>query len=199
MRQVLLAALLLPTGTAFCGEPPREDKMMGSGERALITPSPVQWLRTYSLAPYKEHWALDAEVKDLSKDLPKLLKAFAKAGAVLTQPLEQFPASKTEGSQQLSFHTSALGGQAALKALQKIAKAAPPRVRYTAEPVPLAEVKDKISKLMVERKEHGAALAKTPATSALAEEMLEHLLTVESVRERTDNEVLINVTVRQTR
>lgn len=172
---------------------------MVKDETGLITHAPVQWLRTYSLAPYKEHWSLDVEVKVLSKDLPKILKAFAKAGAVLTQPLEQFPVSKSEASQQLSFHSSALGGQAALKALQKLAKAGPPRVRYSPEPVPMSEIKEKIGKLRSERKEHGAELARTPATSALAEEMLEHLLMVEAVREKVDKEVLINMTLREKR
>lgn len=199
MKRALLVAALLSSGTAFCAEPPREDKMMGSGERALITPPPLQWLRTYSLAPYKEQWSLDAEVKDLKKDLPKVLKAFEKSGVVLTQPLESFPASKVEGSQQLSLRGSASAGRAALKSFQKLAKVGEPRVRYTAEPVPLPEVKAKIAKLQLEKKEHAAELAKLPATAALADEMLQHLMMVETVRENTDNEVLINMTLREKR
>lgn len=172
-----------------------ENRIEGRRDVTLIGQPPGQWLKLYSLSPYREHWTMTVEVKDMGKDLSKVLNVFSKAGAALTQLLENFPASKIDKTQQLSYRLSLRSARAALKNLKEVGKFADPLVRPAAEPIPLPEIKEKIQKLMAEKEAHAKELSAMPATSALAEELLEHLLMVESVHERTDTEVLLNITI----
>jgi hypothetical protein len=184
-------ALLLSTACAslsFGGEDPHTE---------LIMSAPVQWLKTYSLSPHKEHWSINIEVKDLEKETPKLRRVFEKAGAALTQPLDFFPVSRTEKSQQLSFRSSLQSAQAALKALHKTAAVKELRQRPAAEPISLAEIGGKIEKLETDRKAHAAELAAMPAVSSLVEELLAHLSSVRAIQEDSGSEVLMNVTLKE--
>lgn len=189
--------LLLALAAAASAAMPRDNKEKMSLDTSLLTPPPVQWIKIYPLSPYKEHWSLDLEVKDYEKDTQKIVTLFEKAGATLTQPLDLFPTSRTERNRQVSFRGSLKSAQAALKKLGKAATILEMRQRPAAEPVSLAEVNGKIEKLVADRKAHEAELARMPAVSVVVEELLGHLLNVRAVQERTDSEVLINISIKE--
>lgn len=189
-----LAAAVLLSAASLWGA---EQRGAMEGNRELIAPIPVQWLKTYSLSPYKEHWSVGIEVKDMEKETPKLIRVFEKAGAALTQPLDFFPVSRTEKSQQLSFRSSFKAAQAVLKVLRKTATLKDLRQRPAAEPISLAEVQGKINGLEADRKAHAAELAAMPAVASLVEELLAHLSSVRAIQKDSGSEVLMNVTLKE--
>ncbi|MBI5630525.1 MAG: hypothetical protein HY921_06540 [Elusimicrobia bacterium] len=159
----------------------------------------IQWLKVYSLSPYAEFWNLTAEVASLEDGLPALLKIFSDAGGSLTQPLGNFPSSPSDGVQQLSFRMTAKSASKALQKLKKVASYPPPSRQPNPELAPLSEVKEKIRRLSAEKKAFEREAAEMPASSALADELLSHLMTVEAVREKAQDQILVNVTLRETR
>lgn len=167
--------------------------------RADFIPHPGDpyWFKTYSTAPYKEIWTLELVVKDLDAVLPKVVAAVEKGGGTLTQPLATFVSSREEHSQQLSFSSSGRHAKSLMKALRKFGKLETPAVRPVGLPIPIDEVRAKIKTIMKEKTDHATALAQVPAAAAAQEEILEHLLMVEEVAERTDAEVRVNLTLRQ--
>lgn len=195
MKVLLLLLLALPALAA----PKDDDKDKMTVEKSLLAPMTSPWLKVYPLSPFKANWSFDADIKDIDKGLPKLLKAFEKAGAHLTQPLEYFPSSRHEKSQQLSFRASFKGAQACEKYLRKNAQVTRAWQRPTNELVSLAEVNDKIERLAAERKAYETQLSSMPAVSSLVEELLGHLLSVKAIQERTDSEVLINLMLKESR
>jgi len=156
----------------------------------------IYWLKTYSTYPHKESWNAELAVKDLERALPKILKAVEKEGGALTQPLESFPASRIDHSQQLSLAIPKKGALALIKRLRRLGEMPGPRMGPLGAPIPLDEVRAKIDRLMKERAERSATLAQVPAAAEASEEILEHLLKVEAVAARTDVPVLLNLTVR---
>lgn len=155
------------------------------------------WIKTYSLAPYRETWSGDLEVKKLDATLPKLVAAVEKNGGRLVQPLANSVGAATE--QQLSLIVPLPKAKALLAAVRKLGKAADPAVRPHSEKIPLEEVRAKITALTYEKNEKWGALAQMPAASEAVDEMLEHLVTVEAVARATDGEVLWNLTVKEKR
>ena len=198
--KIALAVLAATTLVASLvkAEGPREKGQYVS-DQALLARPPVYWLKTYSLSPYKEYWTLVIEVRKLDRDLPKILIIFSEGKAKLTQPFATFPASKIEHSQQLSYRLELKSAKKALKNLRKIAAFPEPLVRPAAEVVPMAEVKDKINRLISEKTAHSKELSAMPALSAIVDELLEQLLLVEAVRDKTDAEVLLNMTIQEKR
>jgi hypothetical protein len=155
------------------------------------------WFKTYSTAPYQEIWTAELVVKNLNADLPKLVSAVEKGGGALTQPLSTFISSKTDHTQQIVFSIPGEKAKLLLKSLRKIGELPEPAVRPLSLRIPIDEVRAKIKVLMAEKTERAAELKKAPATAAAAEEILEHLLLVEEVYDRTDGEVRFNLSVRQ--
>ena len=155
------------------------------------------WLKTYSLAPYHETWSGDLAVKKLEAALPKIEEAVEKGGGKLTQPLRNFVGSATE--QQLSLIVPLKKAKPQLAALRKLGRATAPVVRANGTPIPLDEVRDKLSRLTKEKTESRASLARTPAAAEAVDEMIEHLANVEAVARSTDGEVLWNLTVKEGR
>lgn len=188
-----------PTASERPDSPRARFRPWGRADADLIAAHSPHWLKIYSLLPYKEHWSLAISVRDIKKDLPRVLAAFSKSGGALIQTLESFPSSPSAGTQQLSYTLSAQSAAKVLKALRKVGDFPAPLVRPAVEPVPLAEVKDKIKRLMGERAARAKELAGMPAVSAAVDELLEHLLLVEAVHEKADAEVLLNVTVQEKR
>lgn len=184
MKALLLAAL------AFAAAPPDEKKALWKGPPDVVTPMPLQWLKVYPLTPYKAHWSFEIEVKDFDRTIA----ALQKLGLRPTQPLELFPAAKTQ--RQVSFKGSFKQAESAEKRLRKLGKVLDLRRRAVTEPVSLAEVNEKIAKLSAERAASPDALAKMPSVSAAVDELLGHLLSVKALQERTDSEVLLNLTLR---
>lgn len=184
-----LAATLLVLASAAAAAPAPAFAPPRSGE--------PYWFKTYSTAPYKELWSAELAVADYARDLPKALTAVEKAGGKLTQPLGNFASSKKDEVQQLSFTLPRRNSDALVKSLRKLGAMGDPLVRAAGAPIPLAEVKKKIDLLMKEKAERAAELAKTPATAAAAEEILEHLLLVEEVARREDAEILFDLQVRR--
>jgi hypothetical protein len=154
------------------------------------------WMRTYSLAPYRETWSGALEVKKLDAAVPKVVAAVEQNGGRLTQPLALFVRSSTE--QQLALTVPLKNAKALLAALRKLGKAEP-AVRPLGEKIPLPEVREKLKILSKEKTENSVALAKTPAVSEAVDEMIEHLANVEAVARSTDGEVLWNLTVKEAR
>lgn len=155
------------------------------------------WLKTYSLAPYRETWSGEISVKKLGAALPKIVSAVEKGGGRLTQPLANFAGSETE--QQISLTVPYKKSKALLASLRKIGKAADPAVRRSGEMIPLDEVRAKLARLTAEKNEKWGALAQTPAAAEAVDEMIEHLANVEAVARSTDGEVLWNITVKEAR
>lgn len=155
------------------------------------------WLKTYSLAPYREMWSGDISVKTLSVALPKISAAIEKGGGHLTQPLANFAASSTE--HQLSVIVPHKKSKALLAALRKIGKCPDPAVRSNGTPIPFEEVREKLGRLTKEKMMNQASLGQTPAAAEAVDEMIEHLANVEAVARTTDGEVLWNFTVKESR
>jgi hypothetical protein len=155
------------------------------------------WFKTYSTAPYKEIWTAELVVKNLEQGLPKIVAAIEKDGGALTQALAISASSKTEHSQQIVCSVPGKKAKALVESLRKLGELAVPVVRPQGAPIPIGEVRAKIALMMKEKSEHAAELTKVPAAAAAEEEILEHLLLVEEVAERTDAEIRVNLLVRQ--
>lgn len=164
-----------------------------SAAAAPAPPAKPYWLKTYSLAPYRETWTGELSVKALDAALPKVTEAVEKGGGRLTQPLPLFVRSAAE--QQLSLIVPLPKSKALLQALRKLGKAADPAVRPHAPRVPLDEVREKLARLSKEK----AALAPSSAAAEAVDEMIEHLTAAEAVARSTDGEVLWNLTVKEAR
>lgn len=137
------------------------------------------------------------EVKNLEKDLPKVLERFSKEGAALTHTLDTFAASKKEKSQQLSYRLSLASAKGLVKKLRRLGTSADPAVRVEPGQAPPAEIAEKVGKLMAVKKDRAALLEKMPDVSSLVDEMLERLLLVEHNSKDSPSSVLLNITVRQ--
>lgn len=167
---------------------------------AAAAPAPQAkpyWLKTYSQTPYRETWSGELAVKKLDASLPKIVAAVEESGGRLVQPLANFVGSATE--QQLSLIVPLKRSKSLLKALRKLGKADAPSVRPHAPPVPLDEVREKLSVLKKEKAEKWGALAQTPAAAAAVDEIIEHLTAVEAVARSMEPEVLWNITVKEGR
>lgn len=155
------------------------------------------WMKTYSLAPYRETWTGALAVKKLDDALPKVQDAVEKGGGRLTQPMALFVGSSTE--KQVSLVVPLTRAKDLLKALRKLGKVEEPAVRPIGEPIPLPEVREKLSRLTKEKTENRAALALAPVASEAMDEMIEHLANVEAVGRSAESEVLWNLTVKEAR
>ncbi|MBI4060239.1 MAG: hypothetical protein HY403_02295 [Elusimicrobia bacterium] len=155
------------------------------------------WLKTYSLAPYRETWSGELAVKKLDAALPRVVAAVEKGGGRLIQPLANFAGSSTE--QQMSLTVPRKKAKALLAALRRLGKAPEPLVRPSAPAIPLDEVREKLARLTKEKTENPTAPARTPAAAEAIDEMIEHLANVEAVARATDGEVLWNLTVQEAR
>ena len=169
---------------------------------AAVSPPPiseatVDWLRVYPLAVYREFWTGTMEVRDMQKDLPRVIEALEKRGGTTETPLANSAGSATGGTQQLSYRLKAKDAQAAVKALGKIGKLPPPAVRPSGEKLPLPEIKSKLAALSKDKQEHAADLARMPAVSGLVDAAIGHLAAAEAVGERGEGEVVLNLTVQQ--
>lgn len=183
------ALRLIALGAAFAAAAP-------APSAPSFAPREPYWLKTYSTASRQESWNAELAVVDLDKALPRVLEDVEKGGGKLTQPLQTFPASKTDRSQQLSLTIPKKGAESLVKRLRKLGKISDPLKRPLAAPVPLDEVRAKISRLMKEKIERASALSQVPAAAEASEEILEHLLLVEAVAARAESLVLLNLTVR---
>ena len=87
--------------------------------------------------------------------------------------------------------------QSHLKSLRALGEMADPAVRPMGVPIPIDEVRAKIAVMMKEKTDRAAELARVPAAAAAEEEILEHLLMVEELTQRSVVEVRFNLLVRQ--
>lgn len=184
MRLLLLAALALaaPYGRS-------KEQSAPKPEKDLIAPVPRNWIKLYPLTPYKAHWTYELETSDFDK----ILKAVQKLGLHPTQPLDFFPVTKVE--RQAAFRGSFKQAQRADKKLRSLATVKSVRQRPVAEPISLAEVSDKLERLSKDKAEGGEALARLPHAAAAVDELIGHLQSVKAMQERSDSEVLINLTL----
>lgn len=192
------AVLLLALAGFAAAAGPSGSKRPDIDDKMLLTQAPVPWLRVYVLQPYREFWNLTVELKDLDKELPRLQEVLEKAGGSLTVPIQNLAASPESRLLQMSWRLPHNNGKALLKAIRKFAKTADPLVRPPSEPIPLAEVRAKLAKLSEERETGRQALSSLPAVAALLEESLEHLRLAQSVGEKAQGLILLNMTVRET-
>lgn len=157
----------------------------------------VDWLRIYPMTTYREFWTLEVEVRDLKKDLPRVMQALEQRGGTLAAPLANSAGSVSEGTQQLSYRLTISQAKGALKDLRKLGTFAPPLIRPAGERLPVAEIKTKIAELSRDKQQHGSELARMPAVSALVESVLSHLVSAEAIAERVEAEVVLNLTVEE--
>jgi hypothetical protein len=183
---LLIAALCSPLSAATV---PSFDVAPRNGE--------PYWFKSYSTAPYKEIWSAELTVKNLDAGLPKIVEAIQKNGGVLDQPPSNSASSVTEHTQQLILSVPGKKSKGLVKALRKLGTMFDPTIRPQGAPIPIDEIRSKISVLMKEKSEHAADLAKVPAAAAAEEEILEHLLLVSEVAERTDTQIRVNLLVKQ--
>jgi hypothetical protein len=155
------------------------------------------WFKTYSTAPYKEIWSGDLSLRNFERDLPKAVAAIQGNGGVLTQPLANFVSSRKDKTQQIVFTVPRKSAEALLKSLRALGDLPNPKVQTTGVPIPLDEVRAKITVMMKEKTDRAAELARVPAAAAAEEEILEHLLMVEEVAAHAVVEVRFDMTVRQ--
>jgi hypothetical protein len=154
------------------------------------------WLKPYPVTPFREFWTGSLEVKSLDKAVAELVKAAEKAGASLTQPLNAYISS--EKTKQLSLSVPQKKAPELLKALRKIGTMADPNMTPGLPRPDEKELRAKIDRLIKERVERKSALAQVPATAEASEEILEQLLNAEALLKRTQDSVLLNLTVRET-
>lgn len=154
-----------------------------------------RWLKVYPLSPRREAWNGTVEVKKLDGVAEKVVAAAEKNGGRLTQPLQTFPVDVHE--RQLVLVVPLKNATALLKAMRKLGTAADPDVRSVSEAAPIAEVKEKLSRLLKERAEQPAAYALTPASAEATDEIIEHLSAVVAADRAAVPEVLWNVTLRE--
>ena len=127
------------------------------------------------------------------------MQLFEKAGSKPTIPVDQMAHSVEARSQQLSYQFPAQTGRESLKNLSKIGAVSGPKVSHTGEPISLAEVKEKLARLSMERDAHKNELALMPSVSMMVDEMIQHLTAVKRVRETVDTQVVLYMTVREKR
>jgi hypothetical protein len=188
MSGSLVAALTL---SAFlCAEPPKRP-----ARKPVISEATVDWLRVYPLAPYREFWTVEVDVKDMKRDLPRVMQAIEKNGGQLIVPLQNAAGSAVSATQQLSYRLTRRQGTAALKALGKVGSFPPPLVRPAGELLPVAEIERKIAALSREKESHAQQLSSMPSVSALVDAVLGHLVMAKAVAEKADAEVILNLTL----
>jgi hypothetical protein len=156
---------------------------------------PPYWLEPYSLAPHQEVWTGRLTVKNLARDLPRVLAAGEKLGAKPAQAIGDFISSPT--SQQLVLLVPRASAPALLKKLRRLGELPAPDERTEGVPLPLAEVRAKIDRIVKERDARRAELAKTPAAAEIEEEVLAHLLLVEQVAANGGDAIRFNLTIVQ--
>lgn len=154
------------------------------------------WLKSYPVTPFREFWTGELQVKSLDKAVPALVAAAEKAGASLTQPLNAYVSS--EKSKQLSLSIPQKKAADFLKQLRKLGAMTDPQTQPGLPRPNMDELRGKIDKLIKERVEKKSALAQVPATAEASEEILEQLLNAEAMAKRTQDAVLLNLTVRET-
>ncbi|MDE2492109.1 MAG: hypothetical protein KGM24_14770 [Elusimicrobia bacterium] len=184
----LLLAALAVSASAASSAPPPEAFNPRSGN--------PYWLRIYSTAPYKEFWTGELTLKRYARGLPKVIAAIKDAHGELVAPVAEQVGSRRHQVQQLSFSLSKRSAERLLKRLRRLGRLPAPAVRRAGAPIPLDEVNEKIRLLTAEKSANAAALAKMPAISAATEEILDHLLMVREVAERTDAEVRFDLVVK---
>lgn len=187
---MLLAALAMLSLSAMAGQ-----------TQTQSAPIPAQatmdWLKLYPVSPYREYWTAELEIKSLSADLPRVVSALEKAGGESLVPLANTIVSPSAGTQQLSYRFTKRRAEAALKALRKIGKLPKPRVRPSGDLIPLPEIKKKIEALSRDKQANSSVLPAMPAVASLVDSMLGHLLTVQAVAEKVEQEVVLNLTLQQ--
>jgi hypothetical protein len=160
-------------------------------------PKAPYWLKAYSTAPFEETLGATLTVKNLDGDLPKVVAAVSAEKGALTQELRAFIASKKDHTQQLMLTVPHERVPALLKRWRRLGDLPVPDDRTTGARLPADEVKAKIDRLMKERVEHAAELAKLPISQEIEDELLEHLLLVEDVARGEGATVRVDLLVRQ--
>ncbi len=187
-RAALAAFLLAASAPAVAARPAPSAGAPRSG--------PPYWFKTYSTAPYKEFWSGTLTVKDFARALPAVEAAVKTEDGTFTAPLGDFAGSGRDRVQQLSFTLPLDRARALLARLRRLGDLPPPGVRASGAPIPLQEVREKIARIMKEKEEHAADLARVPAAAEAQEEILEHLLLVEAVAQSVRPRAYFDLTVR---
>lgn len=188
-------ALLLLASLA-AAQPPVAPATTAPSQDFLPARREPNWLKPYPVTPFREFWTGSLEVKSLDKAVKELVAAAEKAGASLTQPLNAYISS--EKTKQLSLSVPQKKAPELLKTLRKLGVMADPQVQAGLPRPDEKELRGKIDRLIKERVEKKSALAQVPATAEASEELLEQLLNAEALLKRTQDSVLLNLTVRET-
>lgn len=155
------------------------------------------WLRTYATDPYAEYWHLNLTVADLGKAMAKSEAVLRKRGGEPVAAPSQLASSRNPPYQQLSWKLPIRTAAKALEGLRKLGVTE----GLTQTPASNArlpiEVFEKRDKLRLETRENARALARLPATSALALDLLDHLDRVLRLQEDAKGRVLLNIELRQ--
>ncbi|MBI3507578.1 MAG: hypothetical protein HY059_22305 [Proteobacteria bacterium] len=161
------------------------------------TPVAKYWLRMYPLEPFESYWHVTLTVDSVQKATAAALEIMKKNGGEPTIPLALEVSSRKDPYQQLSYKVSAAKTGKIVKALQKLGAAeSSSRVPVTAPSV-FVEAKDKLLKLEAETGSNIEALSKMPAVSALANELVEHLVNVVRVHDASKDRALLNIELKQ--
>lgn len=154
------------------------------------------WLKAYPVTPFREFWTADLTVKSLDKSIPAIVEAAEKAGASLTQGLNNYVSS--DKTKQLSLSIPQKKAADFLKTLRKHGTMPDPQTQPGLPRPNEQELRGKIDRIIKERVEKKNALAQVPAAAEASEEILEQLLNAEALAKRTQDAVLLNLTVRET-
>jgi hypothetical protein len=188
------AALVVGLALRVCAAPAASGAPAGNGLPAAKAP---YWLKAYSTAPVQENWSATLALKNFDADLPKVLKAISDEGGALTQDPKSFVSSRTPRGQQLILTIPKERAKGLLKAWRRLGDLPAPQTLSTGAAIPVDEVRAKIDRLMKERVERAAELAKLPVAQELEDEVLEHLLLIEEVGRDARAPVRIDLSVRQ--
>lgn len=189
-------ALLLLVSLAAAAPAPQAPAAPDAVRDVIPARREPNWLKAYPVTPFREFWTGDLTVKSLDKSVPAIVEAAEKAGASLTQGLNTYIAS--DKTKQLSLSIPQKKAPDFLKTLRKHGTMADPQVQQGLPRPDMDELRGKIDRLIKERVERKSALAQVPATAEASEEILEQLLNAEALAKRTQDAVLLNLTVRET-
>lgn len=153
------------------------------------------WLKAYPVTPFREFWTGDLQVKSLDKAVPALVAAVEKAGASLTQGLDAYISS--DKTKQLSISVPQQKAKEFIKTVRRLGVMGEPHVQLGLPRPNMEELRGKIDRLIKERVSKKAALAEVPAAAEASDEILEQLLNAEALAKRTEDAVLLNLTVRE--
>jgi len=155
------------------------------------------WLRQYPIPEIGAHWHIDLRVKDFHKARRNILELMKKHKAEPRLPLAGTGSSPDFKYQQFSFKIVRKAATKVFKRLERMGVVRRAQQKEDNLPDYSQEISIKLGRLRAERQAGGEILRRLTAVSALAEELVGHLESVEASRLRARETVLLNIVLEE--